>query len=92
MLSSTDVAAARFSTTTFREGYSIAGVDGFLAVVGPQLAALERPGMLAAPDAFSSDDIVNVRFQPTKFRAGYDQDEVDNFLDQLVAAFRSYGR
>ena len=87
VLRSSSILDKRFSTTKFREGYSQAGVDGFLEAARTALAEYERSGMPATP-ALSGNDVVNVRFQPTKFRAGYDQDEVDDYLDEITAAIR----
>jgi DivIVA domain-containing protein len=87
MLKSSEISSVRFQPTKFREGYSMAGVDDFLAHVRLSLEACEQR---TAP-ALSSNDVVNVRFQPTKFRAGYDQDEVDNFLDTVTETLQSYG-
>ena len=89
VLRSSSIPDKRFSTTKFREGYSQAGVDGFLEAARTALAEYERSGMPATP-ALSGNDVVNVRFQPTKFRAGYDQDEVDNYLDEITTAIRHY--
>jgi len=79
----------RFTTTRFREGYSQAGVDGFLEAARTALAEYERDGVPADP-ALSSADVVNVRFRPTKFRTGYAQDEVDTYLDEIVVTIRHY--
>ena len=89
VLRSSSILDKRFSTTKFREGYSQAGVDGFLEAARTALAEYERSGMPESP-ALSGNDVVNVRFQPTKFRAGYDQDEVDNYLDEITTAIRHY--
>jgi len=77
-----------FSTTRFKEGYSVAGVDDFLAAVRAVIADYER-GSEGAP-ALSGDDVVNVRFTPTKFKRGYNQGEVDDYLDQIVVTLRHY--
>jgi len=79
----------RFTTTRFREGYSQAGVDGFLEAARTALAEYERDGVPAEP-ALSSADVVNVRFRPTKFRTGYAQDEVDTYLDEIVVTIRHH--
>ena len=89
VLRSSSILDKRFSTTKFREGYSQAGVDGFLEAARTALAEYERSGMPESP-ALSGNDVENVRFQPTKFRAGYDQDEVDNYLDEITTAIRHY--
>jgi DivIVA domain-containing protein len=90
ILRSSDIAAARFTPTKFREGYSQSGVDDFLDVAARALAAAESRGQLSVAPELTGDDVVNVRFQPTKFRAGYDQDEVDTFLDRIVSALREH--
>lgn len=77
-----------FTTTRFKEGYSVAGVDDFLAAVRAVIAGYER-GTEGAP-ALSGDDVVNVRFTPTKFKRGYNQGEVDDYLDQIVVTLRHY--
>jgi DivIVA domain-containing protein len=76
----------RFSATRFREGYSQAGVDGFLVAARTALAEYERAG----EPGLTSTDVVNVRFKPTMFRVGYAQDEVDNYLDEIVLAIRHH--
>jgi DivIVA domain-containing protein len=88
MISSADVAAAKFAPVRFREGYEMSGVDSLLAKVRNTLLSYEQ--RTGAPAALSATDVVNSRFQPTKFREGYAQDEVDNLLDQVVAALRTY--
>lgn len=87
MLRSSDIAAARFSTTKFREGYDQGQVDAYLAQTRLALEACER----TLPPALRGDDVANTRFDTTKFRAGYDQDQIDNFLDEVVAALREHG-
>ncbi|MET4581874.1 DivIVA domain-containing protein [Conyzicola nivalis] len=77
-----------FTTTRFKEGYSVAGVDDFLAAVRAVIADHER-GTEGSP-ALSGDDVVNVRFTPTKFKRGYNQGEVDDYLDQIVVTLRHY--
>jgi len=77
-----------FTTTRFREGYSVAGVDDFLAAARAVIADYERGATGVA--ALSGDDVVNVRFTPTKFKRGYNQGEVDDYLDQIVVTLRHY--
>jgi DivIVA domain-containing protein len=81
-----------FSKTRFRQGYSVTGVDGFLAAARTVIAGYERPGMLAAAPALTAADVVNVRFKPTSFRAGYDQDEVAAYLTQIIETLDYYER
>ena len=89
VLRSSAIPDKRFTVTRFREGYSQAGVDGFLEAARTALAEYERSGVPAAPP-LSGNDVVNVRFRPTKFRAGYSQDEVDNYLDEITVAIRHH--
>jgi DivIVA domain-containing protein len=81
-----------FSKTRFRQGYSVSGVDGFLAAARTVITGYERPGMLAAVPALTAADVVNVRFKPTSFRAGYDQDEVAAYLTQIIETLSYYER
>jgi DivIVA domain-containing protein len=81
-----------FSKTRFRRGYSVSGVDGFLAAARTVIAGYERPGMLSAAPALTAADVVNVRFKPTSFRAGYDQDEVAAYLTQIIETLGYYER
>nr|MCW2727338.1 hypothetical protein [Aeromicrobium sp.] len=64
------------SQTRWREGYSIAEVDAFLADVTPLLA-----GRL--PDAALAQRISDARFTPTRMRLGYDMGDVDDRLEEL---------
>jgi len=86
VLRSSAISDKRFSTTKFREGYSQAGVDGFLVAARTALAEYERSGT----PGLTSTDVVNVRFRPTKFRVGYSQDEVDDYLDEITLAIRHH--
>ncbi|GAB2449246.1 DivIVA domain-containing protein [Conyzicola lurida] len=79
-----------FTNTRFREGYSTAGVDDFLAAARAVIATYEREGAAATGIALTGDDVVNVRFKVTSLRTGYDQDEVDDYLDLIVATLRHY--
>lgn len=92
LLRASSIADTSFTRVKWREGYSIAGVDDFLATAREVLAGYERDGVPAGPIPLTAEDVVNVRFQPTKFRAGYAQDEVDNYLDEIVAAVRAHER
>ena len=81
-----------FSKTRFRQGYSVSGVDGFLAAARTVIAGYERAGMLAAEPALTAADVVNVRFKPTSFRTGYDQDEVAAYLTRVIETLGYYER
>ena len=90
LLRSSAIADRTFAKTRFRQGYSMPGVDGFLAVARTVIAGYERPGMLTAPPALTAADVVNVRFKTTSFRSGYDQDEVAALLTEIIAALGYY--
>ena len=92
VLRSSAIADATFTTVRFGHGFSMAGVDGFLAAAREVIAGYERPSMLAAPPALSSADVVNVRFTPTWWRAGYDQDDVAAYLTRVIATLDFYER
>lgn len=83
---STEIAAVRFSTTKWREGYAMEDVDGMREKIRASLLDWEagRPGELKA------DSLAQLEFQPTKFRAGYDQDQVDKFLAGVAATLKKY--
>jgi DivIVA domain-containing protein len=85
-MDSSEVAKVTFSTTKWREGYAMEGVDDMLDQIRAALQSWEagRPGELKA------ETLLTCRFQPTKFRTGYDQDEVDKFLDRANAALNGY--
>lgn len=88
MITSTEVAASRFTATRFREGYEVDAVDRFLALAGDSLRAHERNDGGSA--RVTAAQVVAARFQPTKYRRGYDQTPVDDLLDQIVEALRTY--
>jgi len=90
LLRSSAIADRTFAKTRFRQGYSMPGVDGFLAVARTVIAGYERPGMLTAPPALTAADVVNVRFKTTSFRSGYDQDEVAALLTEIIATLGYY--
>lgn len=85
-MKSSEIANVSFSTTKFREGYSMPEVDSFLDKIRRSLAAWEsgQAGVLTA------GEIESARFSLTKFRAGYDEEQVDNFLDQAMVALSSF--
>jgi DivIVA domain-containing protein len=92
LLHSSSLAGATFTTKRFRSGYSIAGVDGFLAAARELIAAYERTGRPTDPAPFASADIVNVRFTTTSWRRGYEQDEVGEMLTRIIATLAYYER
>ncbi|WP_425860203.1 DivIVA domain-containing protein [Arthrobacter sp. TWP1-1] len=85
-MKSSEIATTKFSTTKFREGYSMPEVDAFLDDIRGSLTAWEsgRPGPVTAAA------VAEARFPMTKFRAGYDQDQVDTFLDEAAAALKEF--
>jgi len=92
LLHSSSLAGATFTATRFRSGYSIAGVDGFLAAARELIGAYERSGRPTDPAPFASADIVNVRFTTTSWRRGYEQDEVGAVLTRIIATLAYYER
>lgn len=84
---SEDVAAKKFGTTRWREGYEPREVDELMDRVRETLAGYERRRSV---DPISGDEVVVSRFSPTKFRTGYDQNQVDDYLDEIVAALRQH--
>jgi len=84
---SEDVAAKKFGTTRWREGYEPREVDELMDQVRETLAGYERRRSV---DPITGDDVVVSRFSPTKFRTGYDQNQVDDYLDEIVAALRQH--
>ena len=85
-MKSSEIADAKFSTTKFREGYSMHEVDIFLDQIRGSLSAWEsgQPGTLTAAA------IMEARFPLTKFRSGYVEDQVDTFLDEAAAALITF--
>ncbi|GAB3605964.1 hypothetical protein GCM10027413_13730 [Conyzicola nivalis] len=81
-----------FTTTRFRTGYSIVGVDGFLAAARELIATYETTGEPSVPAPFASADVVNVRFTPTSWRRGYEQNEVGELLTGIIATLAYYER
>lgn len=81
-MKSSEIANIKFSTTKFREGYSMPAVDGLLDDIHGSLSAWES----GRSGAVTAAAVVEARFPMTKFRAGYDQDQVDTFLDEAAAA------
>jgi len=92
LVASSSMPGTTFSKTRFRQGYSVSGVDGFLAAARTVIAGYERAGMLAAEPALTAADVVNVRFKPTSFRTGYDQDEVAAYLTRIIETLGYYER
>ena len=92
LLRSSSLLDTTFTHTRFREGYSVAGVDGFLAAARAVIAAYESDTAPTGAAELSGDDVVNVRFTPTKFKRGYSQAEVDEYLDRIVVTLRHYER
>jgi len=92
LVASSSMPGATFSRTRFRQGYSVSGVDGFLAAARTVIAGYERAGMLTAEPALTAADVVNVRFKPTSFRTGYDQDEVAAYLTRIIETLGYYER
>ena len=90
LLRSSTVLDKTFAPTRLREGYSVEGVDGFLATVRTVIAGYERGAMATEAPALTAEDVVNVRFKPTRFKRGYSQDDVDDYLDEIVATIRHY--
>jgi DivIVA domain-containing protein len=84
---SEDVAAKRFGTTRWREGYEPHDVDELLARVSETLAGFERRRSI---NPITAAEVASALFTPTKFRQGYDQNDVDDFLDEIVAALREH--
>jgi len=92
LVASSSMPGKTFTKTRFRQGYSVSGVDGFLAAARTVIAGYERRGTLAAEPALTAADVVNVRFKPTSFRAGYDQDEVAAYLTAIIETLGYYER
>ncbi|WP_411700675.1 DivIVA domain-containing protein [Conyzicola sp.] len=92
LLHSSSLADATFTTTRFRTGYSIVGVDGFLAAARELIAAYETTGEPPVPAPFVSADVVNVRFTTTSWRRGYEQNEVGELLTRIIATLAYYER
>jgi len=92
LVASSSMPGTTFSKTRFRQGYSVSGVDGFLAAARTVIAGYERAGMLAAEPVLTAADVVNVRFKPTSFRTGYDQDEVAAYLTRIIETLGYYER
>lgn len=84
---SEDVAAKKFGTTRWREGYEPRDVDELMERVRETLAGYERRRSI---NPISAVEIVEARFTPTRFREGYDQNDVDDFLDEIVAALQQH--
>jgi len=79
------IAGRALRRTTFREGYSIADVDGFLERAAVALDELNRHAM----PSLTAEAVLAEKFKATKFREGYDQDEVDDLLDRVVASLKA---
>jgi len=92
LLPSSALAGATFRTTRFRSGYSIAGVDGFLAAARELISSYERTGEAPEPAPFASADVFNVRFATTTWRRGYEQNEVGEVLTAVIATLAYYER
>jgi DivIVA domain-containing protein len=84
-LEANDVRNVRFSSTKFREGYSIEEVDVFLDRVERHL---RTGGADRTQPPLTAEAVIDQRFSSTKLRPGYDQDEVDDFLDRIVTELR----
>jgi DivIVA domain-containing protein len=84
---SEDVAAKKFGTTRWREGYEPQDVDELMERVRETLAGFERRRSI---NPITAAEVASALFTPTKFREGYDQNDVDDFLDEIVAALREH--
>lgn len=67
-----------FTRTRLREGYAIADVDAFLALVRSSL-----DGTAAVP--LTPAQVREQQFTTVRLREGYDEDEVDAALDEIEA-------
>ncbi|MFE2870706.1 DivIVA domain-containing protein [Embleya sp. NPDC059259] len=73
-----------FTRTRLREGYSIADVDAFLALVRSSL-----DGTAAVP--LTPAQVREQQFTTVRLREGYDEDEVDAALDEIEARLAARG-
>lgn len=73
-----------FTRTRLREGYAIADVDAFLALVRSSL-----DGSAAVP--LTPAQVREQQFTTVRLRMGYDEDEVDAALDEIEARLAAHG-